>query len=77
MELWKKVPIAAKVVECDLCKDEFPEDHMEQHLVAVHGIDGPKEMYTTIVEQEDPMVVLIQVEVYGKSKPEIRNSKSK
>ena len=34
-----------------LCKDEFPEDHIEQPLVAVYA---PKEMNTKIAEQEDP-----------------------
>ena len=33
-------------VQCNLCTDRYPETHMESHLVGVHGVDGPKEMYT-------------------------------
>ena len=33
-------------VQCNFCKDRYPETHMESHLVGVHGVDGPKEMYT-------------------------------
>ena len=34
------------MVECNLCKEEYSETHIEFHLVGVHGVDGPKEMYT-------------------------------
>ena len=37
--------ITCKMVQCHLCKDEYSETHMEFHLVGVHGVDGPKEMY--------------------------------
>ena len=32
-------------VQCKLCGDKYPNTHMESHVVAVHGLDGPKEMY--------------------------------
>ena len=35
----------SKMVLCRLCQDEYSETHMEFHLVGVHGVDGPKEMY--------------------------------
>ena len=33
------------MIECNLCKEEYPESHIEFHLVGVHGVAGPKEMY--------------------------------
>ena len=33
------------MVECSLCHEEYSEAHIEFHLVGVHGMDGPKEMY--------------------------------
>ena len=41
----------SKMVLCRLCQDEYSETHMEFHLVGVHGVDGPKEMY--IYESND------------------------
>ena len=32
-------------VLCKLCGDKYPYTHMESHVVGVHGLDGPKEMY--------------------------------
>ena len=32
-------------VQCKICGDKYPDNHMESHVVAVHGLDGPKEMY--------------------------------
>ena len=46
----------SQMVQCRLCKDEYSETHMEFHLVGVHGVDGPKEMYiepTTPTEKID------------------------
>ena len=36
------------VVQCNICEDKYPENEIESHLVGVHGVDGPKEMYTNI-----------------------------
>ena len=44
--------ITCKMVQCRLCKDEYSETHMEFHLVGVHGVDGPKEMYTPTWDSE-------------------------
>ena len=33
------------MVKCNLCKEEYPETKIEFHLVGVHGVAGPKEMY--------------------------------
>ena len=44
--------IAAKVVKCNVCKDEYPENQIEQHLVGVHGLSGPKEMYTKLEDSD-------------------------
>ena len=38
--------IAAKVVRCELCKAEYPENYIELHLFGIHGVSGPKEFYT-------------------------------
>ena len=35
------------VVQCKLCGEKYPDNHLESHVVGVHGLDGPKEMYTT------------------------------
>ena len=35
------------MVECNLCKEEYSETHIEFHLVGVHGVDGPKEVYSS------------------------------
>ena len=32
-------------VRCKLCGDKYPYAHMESHVIGVHGLDGPKEMY--------------------------------
>jgi tripartite motif-containing protein 2/3 len=32
-------------VWCKLCGDKYPYNHMESHVVGVHGLNGPKEMY--------------------------------
>ena len=32
-------------VQCKLCGDKYPYNHMESHVIGVHGLDGPKEMY--------------------------------
>lgn len=32
-------------VQCKLCGDKYPYTHMESHVVGVHGLDGPIEMY--------------------------------
>ena len=36
------------MVECNLCKEEYTESHIEYHLVGVHGVEGPKEMYSSL-----------------------------
>ena len=33
-------------VRCKLCGDKYPYNHIESHVVGVHGLDGPIEMYT-------------------------------
>ena len=33
--------------KCYLCGDEYSETHIEFHLVGVHGVAGPKEMYSS------------------------------
>ena len=33
------------VVQCKLCGEKYPDNHLESHVVGVHGLDGPKEMY--------------------------------
>ena len=35
------------MVICNLCEAEYSETHIEIHLVGVHGVGGPKEMYTS------------------------------
>ena len=35
------------MVECNLCEEKYSETHIEFHLVGVHGVAGPKEMYTS------------------------------
>ena len=37
--------LGLKIVECNLCKEEYADTHIEFHLVGVHGVAGPKEMY--------------------------------
>ena len=32
-------------VQCKHCGGKYPYKHMEVHVVGVHGLDGPKEMY--------------------------------
>ena len=32
-------------VRCKLCGEKYPYNHIESHVVGVHGLDGPKEMY--------------------------------
>ena len=32
-------------VQCNVCGDKYPDDHMESHVVGVHVLDGPKEIY--------------------------------
>ena len=32
-------------VRCKLCGDKYPYNHMESHVVGVHGLDGPREIY--------------------------------
>ena len=32
-------------IQCKLCGDKYPYNHMESHVIGVHGLDGPKEMY--------------------------------
>ena len=39
-------------VRCKLCGDIYPKDQMEFHLVGIHGLDGPKEMYIDDESQE-------------------------
>ena len=39
--------ITIKMVQCNLCEEEYSEIHIELHLVGVHGVDGPKEMYSS------------------------------
>ena len=32
-------------VHCKLCGEKYPYMHLESHVVGVHGLDGPREMY--------------------------------
>ena len=35
------------MVKCNICQEEYSESHIEFHLVGVHGVDGPKEVYSS------------------------------
>ena len=37
------------MVKCHLCGDEYSETHIEIHLVGVHGVSGPKEVYSSSI----------------------------
>ena len=42
----KKSPgLGENKVQCKICGDKYPYNHMESHVTGVHGLDGPVEMY--------------------------------
>ena len=45
MDFQKYGENTTKEVQCKICRDKYPYNHMESHVVGVHGESGPIEMY--------------------------------